>query len=607
MNSNLDVDSTLAPTALQQPLDGEQSSSVAVSLDHVLRSGFIENQEDEKGTFPSGLKFDMHENSFHEGAEESVEKAFLSQGNGIEKAAGFPSPEGSAPEVTMGDLFGAFFEIDKSDGPAPNPLLVDTRGILKSMFGPCVNEEDIIFQNPEDLLRETMQQNKDLHIFDAQVELFGEHGAQVLTQEKPEGFHLLYASVPEVPPLADADQTWLLEMPKMAPNRQILHADPQPFLPSHCPHLESNSRMLYTPSNILRWGHHTGQGLYLSNARVVRWSDLSLTLHVGSDVHSLLPAKGNAPVSLLGNATTVRKTGVALPAIATTLLPDRHFVVESSEAGSIERAVFEASAQRNVETHRRRLPYTITTLPEIDWAKPKSRNPVEEFVMMQYEQRQKVLDRRLKEGRPMSLREQLDLDAELLSQLHSPRVEALMRGPPAGPHGGAKRPSTHGNPAGRLERDLGLISARDGGELPAGEPTSEAEPTSRSSSHAEDDNEADGYEAMLDAMRKKRAREGEEAAEARRQHVERHEREVSERFAPLLTALEDLAQKLPMGTDAYGSVDGTVEFIRSGVFAPSIVEKEVPAMLQEVAEELPGVDTTAVRDAFLAIFSNIQV
>lgn len=212
----------------------------------------------------------------------------------------------------------------------------------------------------------------------------------------------------------------------------------------------------------------------------------------------------------------------------------------------------------------------------------------------------------------MSLAEQIEMEQEMLQHLRTTSAEVLLEQQNEARREAALRVARaqDARAAGtshrsRFDRDLGLggdLSAFGGAELAAQEGTVDDASEDQSGSEAEEARETaadDDYEFMLNDMRRKRDRED---AEERRAKVAKHEEEQRVRFAPLMSALEALVGQLPMGSDAYGSVDGTLEFLKSGSFATGIVVKEVPVMLREVADELPEVDTTAVRAAFEAIF-----
>lgn len=113
--------------------------------------------------------------------------------------------------------------------------------------------------------------------------------------------------------------------------------------------------------------------------------------------------------------------------------------------------------------------------------------------------------------------------------------------------------------------------------------------------------EMDDYEKIMAEMAAKHERD---ANDERTRKVARYEQTQRERFDSLIKALQKLVSQLPMESDAFGSVQGTLQFLRSGVFAAGIVEKEIPLMLKEVAEQLPDISTHDVAASYEQIFQH---
>lgn len=505
------------------------------------------------------------------------------------------APATSTP-FSMKDLFGAHFHLDEAVVSGEDPLLLDTSAILQKIFGEFVTESDLMLGATDSLIG-AMRSNREA-LDSAHVEsLFGAHGAQVLVREKPEEYVVLQSSVPAPYITAGTAQTWLMEMPKINPNRQTLHADPQPYNPANCRYLPSDARMLYTPHNIMRWTYSNKGQTYMSNTRVVRWSDGSITLHVGTDVHTLHSVKGNAAVNILGSPSVVRKGAVEIPAMTTAVVVDRHMVVESKEAPSIESALFAESAMHRIATHRLNLAYTTSTLPPIDWSKPKDRNPQEEFVAAEYDRRDKELARRLKAGHPMTLKEQLDKEQELMELLRTSSADSLQKQQDEANREAALRNVTRRDGTVRgnnyLNRELGLTLG-DGTIYNAQEENGVDD--------TDESQDSEDYQTIMREMQQKRQREDDDAIEQQRVRIARREKEMKEKMAPLITALTTLTASLPMDSESFGSVDGVVEFLRTGNVVPSLMEKEIPSVLDEVSTELPNVDLSGVRAAYDAVF-----
>lgn len=222
---------------------------------------------------------------------------------------------------------------------------------------------------------------------------------------------------------------------------------------------------------------------------------------------------------------------------------------------------------------------------------------------------------------------------ELAQEAHAPQTHerGLRR---VGRREGGGAAAATARPRSRLDRDLGLTDDRAGGGYdwadaravrPGGEDSEDAD-----ESGGEEGDARNEYEVMLDAMRRRRARDDREheeddedddnnrqrrrsrggaergqekdGVEERHNRLARREDEQRQRFATLITALQELTTRLPTDSDAYGSATGTLEFLRGGSFATGIVQKEIPLMLREIAEELPLMDTSGVRFAFNNIF-----
>ncbi|KEG15205.1 hypothetical protein DQ04_00151240 [Trypanosoma grayi] len=506
--------------------------------------------------------------------------------------------DGDDAHLAIEDLFGELFEVGEQR--PVDPALVDTRNMLLRLFGSCVHEEDVDFEDEKQIkLAKEMADNKAAARFAAVEKWFGEAGAAALEDERMEPFGCLKSSLPHAPELGQHEGLWLTDMPKIVPNRQTLHMDPKPFHPSKCTPLKSTERMLYTTQNVIRWAHHQGSNTFMSNARVVRWSDGSVTLHVGSDLFTLQPSKESA-VTMLATPTVVRKGKIGIPAMVSALNPDEHFVVEGATAASIEEAVIAENAQFRSVATQHNLAYSTPTLPNINWNKMTSaRTPVEEYIMKEYNRRQKIIDQRKREGRPVTLTEQMELENELLQRLHTISAEELLEHQQEQQREAALRATArHQQPRrGRFERNMNLEGGAD--EAVGDDRDGSAEARDGDDNNDDDDD----YETMLEEMRRKRRRE-EDAEDAERMQRMR-QREVAQmhRYEHLVEALSELLPHLPTGSNALGSVQGTLDFLKTGAFSAGVVEKEVPLMMEEVASECPDVDLSRVRDELQRLHS----
>ncbi|RNC31399.1 putative RNA polymerase-associated protein LEO1, partial [Trypanosoma cruzi] len=337
----------------------------------------------------------------------------------------FPALDENDEHLAIEDLFGDLFEV--GDHRPVDPALVDTRRMLLRFFGDYVREEDVDFEDEKHVkLAKEMADNKAAARFAAAERCFGEAGAAALEDQRVEPFGCLQSSLPDAPDLGPHDELWLTDMPKIAPNRQTLHMEPQPFIPSQCMPLNSTERMLFTTQNVVRWAYHKGTNTFMSNARIVRWSDGSVTLHVGSDLFTLQTSKENT-VTMLARPVVVQKGAVGVPAMVSAVNPTKHLVVEGATAASVEEAVIAESARFRSVSKQHNLAYSTPTLPNVNWKKmTKARTPIEEYVMKEYDRRQKLIEQRKKEGRPMTLTEQMEMEDELLQKLKTISAEELL-------------------------------------------------------------------------------------------------------------------------------------------------------------------------------------
>lgn len=515
--------------------------------------------------------------------------------------------DGASPfsALTMETLFGPAFRVEMDQVAVKDPALNDTRTILQELFGAAVREADLeMFQaerDGEDIVATEMRANKELLVYAEGERYFGAAGTQVLRSDQHVPFTLLEGALP--PTWAEdrkraTTPAWLLEMPAIYPNRQTLHADPRPCDPSVCDYLESNKFMLYTPSNVLRW---TMEGASCaSNARVVRWSDGSMTMHVGGDVMTLRPSQ-EPSLHLLSESLEVGKAGMEIDALIGSIVPEKHLSAGLGGAVSIETALAQERRHRELGNTDRNLPFADSTMPPIDWTRPrKGRSIQEEFVHEEYENRSKEMKRRIKEGRPMTLTEQLALEAQLqdhvtgatAEELQSEREVTLRQATLKA----AQRAENRGAKRSRFDRDLNLQGGVGGVSQGDHDPFLDGDNDS-SGGEEDEDARSDSYERQLAEMY---ARSNGDGAEPRTKvKVEKS----TSRFDGLSAALRALLTQIPMNAEAFASVDGTLSFLGMENTPDEMVRAEVPKMLAEVAVELPDVNTQRVREELDALFA----
>lgn len=492
----------------------------------------------------------------------------------------------SLPNMTMRALFGPHFTISEENlEQAADPTLADTHSFLVSLFGTHISEHDI-----DAVPRIEDEFNTNVAAVQlAEVEkLFGKPGAQTLRKEPLDLFTLLHSTRPDYANLPKCSDSWLVEMPKIQPNRQTAHADPQPII-KDCPFHPSTSRMLFTPSNIMRWGYHPGSNSFVSNTRLIRWSDGLLTLHIGEDVYSVSDWRSTAEVHLLGNETIIHKHGLLLPSFtACGQNIKRHLVIDSTEAASIQNAVAEENAMNLMENKKHRLGYATDVIPSINWEHVSKGNSVlEEFVAKEYARREKEMQRRHKMGQPTSLAEQFEWEKELNEMIKAVvhgtlDVSDIMASAPQKElRENRSKPSRR-----KFDRNLSL----DGGFTV--DPLADADNDNDRSDHS---SASEDFEEMMENMQRKRDRELSE--ERREKHVKFDQLSVSPSVENVKKELHALKESLPSDSEVYASVDGTIEMLDCSL-SFSLVEKEVEMIIKLVKEEYSHVDISGLVNAF---------
>ncbi|ORC92185.1 uncharacterized protein TM35_000043990 [Trypanosoma theileri] len=595
---------------MDPPLDAEQLSAPPTTTEDLLPTPSTNTTAAPTNTPPHSPEQEAGETAAAAAAESSDALAdnvniHMDGNESFSLPMQLENEDDDAP-LAVEDLFGELFEV--GDQRPVDPVLIDTRNMLLNLFGSFIREEDVDFEDEKQTkLVKEMADNKAAARFAVVEKWFGEAGAAALEDQRIESFGCLQSSLPDKPDVGPYEKLWLTDMPKIAPNRQTLHMDPKPFLPSCCTPLKNTDRMLYTTQNVIRWAHHQGTNTFMSNSRVVRWSDGSVTLHVGSDIFTLQPSKESA-LTMLARPAVVRKGKIGIPAMVSTLNPDEHFVVEGATAASIEEAVIAESAQFRSVSTQHNLAYATPTLPNINWNNIKTvRNPVEEYIIKEYNRRQKIIEQRKKEGRPMTLTEQMEMENELLQRLQTLSVDELMVQQQEQQREAALRAATRQQTTSRRSRFDRNMDLEGGVDNVPGEDRFETRVKGENNDDDDDDyddddannnNDDDGeedYETMLENMRQKRQREDEAEDNERIRRIQRLEGTQASRYSGLMEALREVITLLPAGSNARGSVQGTLDFLGTGAFSVGVVEKEVPLMMEEVTNEFPELDLSRVR------------
>ncbi|RHW70133.1 RNA polymerase-associated protein LEO1 [Trypanosoma brucei equiperdum] len=503
-------------------------------------------------------------------------------------------------DLTLEDLFGPLFYVDESL-VVVDPALLGSRSLLRRFFGDTICETDVdITSDNEEALRKEVELARKEACVNYVYELFGEEGAAIIGTQEPKPFDCLVSSVPDKQNVGLYEEMWLTDMPKIAPNRQTLHMEPRPYVSSNpSAPLRSTERSLYTTQNVIRWSIGCRDKLFVSNARIVRWSDGSTTLRVGSDSFPLQLSRDNA-ITMLASPSAISKGDLTLPAMVSVINPSKHFVAECNSAASIEKAVNEENQRIRSVSAQHNLAYSVPTLPRVDWNNlAASGTPEGEFLARSYNLRKKMMEQRKNRGEPMTLTEQLQMESELFEKLQSLSAKELLEQQQEQERQAALRSLTRQNQTAhrrRFERTVEL----EGGEYREGHNSMGGGNTGLNGgdfdNNDEDEEIEDDYETMLENVRRKRQREDDEADAKHARNIRLYEQARAGQYGSLIDSMQDLLSQLPDGSIARESVDETVEFLRAGSFSPAVVIKEVPLMLEGVASECPDVDIGKVRE-----------
>uniref|UniRef100_A0A7S1Q8K8 Leo1-like protein n=1 Tax=Neobodo designis TaxID=312471 RepID=A0A7S1Q8K8_NEODS len=203
------------------------------------------------------------------------------------------------PDLKMADLFGDFQPM-RHQTHAEDPELYDVLQVCHDLFGDGITEMELyrdlhIDVDIDDHRLHVVTEHKRLDDVQPIIDVFGDTAIDWFTHDMIAGGEFEHARVVEckrpVNPFSKAarpgrDEVWLMDMAKVHPNRQVLHLAPKPFDKNSALKPQNTPRDFFTPQSCIQWAK-SKSGRVVSNARVVRWSDGSATLHVGADVYEL--------------------------------------------------------------------------------------------------------------------------------------------------------------------------------------------------------------------------------------------------------------------------------------------------------------------------------
>ena len=336
----------------------------------------------------------------------------------IDRNAIFPRTEGledEAPEEGIED-----------------PELKDCLGAIRECFGPLV-EDDIGLAQQVSVLRQAVAEAKMERSLEAVDECFGiECRTQLLSTKRARFTDLEIRTVPRpknpLRKLETCTQRMLVEMPTIYPNRQTLHTETSRYAPEITRLQESTPRAVYTPQNIMRWSYIPSKKTFLSNARLVDWSDGSSTIHVGSDVYEVFDSTDMSLHMVAQRSVTKEGDEVAVEAVPV----NRHVVVRAAAgvSNSVETFIqYHSNKERAIELQSR-VPVPLNQLPDFDVARDKrpprkeTISEEEEFVKTLRAERAKTLS---KVGGRVSLTDYIKSEIEIFKMLEEARANGELK------------------------------------------------------------------------------------------------------------------------------------------------------------------------------------
>ncbi len=347
--------------------------------------------------------------------------------------------EAEEMNFTMEDLFGDALRPDElenvSHHEVRDPKLFDALCNVEENFGLLSDDETAIFlengSNAAAALKAIAAHETEIFtetncIREVQGIGFGtesEVRQLAACPRRPESIKFLYSTIPDLPSLPKSEQFWLVDLPKVEPNRQILHVEAEPFTKETTTAKHSDDRRLYTPHNVIRWTYSRTTKEALSNTRLIMWSDGSTSLQVGKDAYDVLPSQEaafnllGAPVQLSGNWSC---QGEPLPALIAAAHPEAHVTLKLQSAkNSVDHTLVHEGRLQRAPQVTERLAIPSRVLPEFA-DKRGLLSAEEEFATTAREQRKRQM-----RTNPMSFTDQFLSEVQLFERLHTASTQEL--------------------------------------------------------------------------------------------------------------------------------------------------------------------------------------
>lgn len=366
--------------------------------------------------------------------------------------------------------------------------------------------------------------------------------------------------------------TVLLTMPTVHPNRQILHFETAPYNPATSRPKESTDRKTFTPQNIMMWTYDRKSRRYLSNTRVIQWSDGTTTLHVGAESYDIETCTDGA-LSFLGERRHMYRCDKAYSAIIETVPVDNHVTVmsRSDKMNSIDAITAARAAKAVAENAALSIGLPITGLPAFVGDAGGRKSTEEEYVDTERAALKKLIAQMERDGTPMTVAEQMRRDAQILNDVIAigSGIDALV----AKQHA-RRAEEEEERRAAKAEREAAnaMKTGTKRVRIPGGIGGEGAEKRARA--ERKTDREPTGYENGMTA---------EEENEAALEAADAEDLSGDKWRAALMAQLQAIAQGT-LDERARSHAEGTIEAI-AGLSRTGAVE-EVRSFLSESADDL---------------------
>ena len=346
------------------------------------------------------------------------------------------------------DLFGDYFkapDTDDVDGglrapqqEAVDPMVYDLYGILRDVIG-----EDLIEPGAIEYLREEAHRKVDELVnacieddLSVLVDVVGEETAAMIKAQSNSGNNVplivLSAAYPYIKKPTQnhlRESNLLVTLPTVHPNCQILHLDPVPYHPQLNAPKDSTARRIYTPKNTMHWTYEPRTQQFLSNARMVQWSDGTTTVHVGSESYAM-DTFTDQGLTFLGREQKLYRGDKAIDAVVEAVAVDNHVTLRprSDVKSSVDDVISAASERRAAQDIKTKVGMQIGGIPRLGVVGSKKKSLEEEYIEKEKASLHKFAAACAKEGKPLSMMEIWAREQKILESVRAAAdsMEALV-------------------------------------------------------------------------------------------------------------------------------------------------------------------------------------